>query len=321
MPRFRFATLLLTAPFAVALVAAVGCGGGNKEELPADNKSTVEKPGDQKPTPTSAKTELPSTGWGTLQGKVTYDGDPPAPKDVTITKNPEVCACQAAKDRGDTQEQKWKIGPDKGVADVVVWVRAPKGTYFKVPDDQKERKDVVTVDQPYCAFEPHVTALYPSYYDGKKQQKTGQVFQVANSASLAHNTNYNCVTDPMLFSGRNLLLDPKKDDHIHKETIAVKACKDHDSGGEQEISLSCNVHPWMSGYVRIFDHPFVAVTKGDLQEERMKDVGTYEIKQVPAGVELEVVYWHESMGQQPKVHSKKIKLEDGKTETLDLKIK
>lgn len=92
-------------------------------------------------------------------------------------------------------------------------------------------------------FEPHVTALYPSYYDGKKQQKTGQVFQVANSASLAHNTNYNCVTDPMLFSGRNLLLDPKKDDHIDKETIAVKACKDHDSGGSRKSAFPATSTP------------------------------------------------------------------------------
>jgi hypothetical protein len=40
----------------------------------------------------------------------------------------------------------------------------------------------------------------------------------------------------------------------------------------------------MTGYVWAFDHPYAAVTKDD---------GTYEIKNVPAGSELNLVGWHE----------------------------
>jgi hypothetical protein len=42
----------------------------------------------------------------------------------------------------------------------------------------------------------------------------------------------------------------------------------------------------MSGYVRIFDHPYYAVTDED---------GKFEIKNAPAG-KLRIVYWHEAKG-------------------------
>jgi hypothetical protein len=32
---------------------------------------------------------------------------------------------------------------------------------------------------------------------------------------------------------------------------------------ELAVKLICNVHPWMSGYVHVFDHPFFAVSDKD----------------------------------------------------------
>ena len=55
-------------------------------------------------------------------------------------------------------------------------------------------------------------------------------------------------------------------------------------------------------------HPFAAVTKED---------GVYEIKNAPAGVDVELVYWHESMSK-PEVLGT-INLKD--TTTKDFKIK
>jgi hypothetical protein len=50
------------------------------------------------------------------------------------------------------------------------------------------------------------------------------------------------------------------------------------------------VHPWMSGFVAVFDHPFFAVTKPD---------GSFEIKGLPPGT-YNLVFWHEKLPRQEK---------------------
>jgi hypothetical protein len=52
------------------------------------------------------------------------------------------------------------------------------------------------------------------------------------------------------------------------------------------VTLTCNIHPWMNGWVRVFDHPYFAVTDAD---------GKFEIPQAPVGNYLLFV-WHESAG-------------------------
>src|SRR5262249_15964446 len=112
--------------------------------------------------------ELESTGSGTLKGTVMFDGNPPAATPGKMEKDPEGC------NKTDQKKlQVWEVGPNKGVANVVVWLRAPKGKAFKIPDDMKQWKgDPVTIDQPHCAFEPRVVTIFPSFFDPQaKEQK------------------------------------------------------------------------------------------------------------------------------------------------------
>src|SRR5262249_22469361 len=150
----------------------------------------------------------------------------------SIMKDVGHCASEEAKKRGDTKDQTWRVGPDKGVANVVVWLRAPKGQYFKIPDDMKEVKEPAVLDQPFCAFEPHVLVVYPSFFDGKTQKKTGQVLKIVNSAPIPHNTNYKPGEgyDTILNSGGNPLLPPKAD-----QLVTLRASKDKEMGGEEQI--------------------------------------------------------------------------------------
>ena len=53
------------------------------------------------------------------------------------------------------------------------------------------------------------------------------------------------------------------------------------------IPVSCSIHPWMKAWMMICDHPYFAVTQED---------GSFEIKNVPAGVELEFRVWQEAAG-------------------------
>ena len=50
------------------------------------------------------------------------------------------------------------------------------------------------------------------------------------------------------------------------------------------IPYRCTIHPWMNGWVRVFDHPYYAVTDED---------GKFEIKNAPAG-KFRIVFWHEN---------------------------
>ena len=50
------------------------------------------------------------------------------------------------------------------------------------------------------------------------------------------------------------------------------------------VTISCSIHPWMKGYVWAFDHPYAAVTNAK---------GEYKIENVPAGIKVRILAWHE----------------------------
>src|SRR5437764_6287611 len=195
MKRLGFLAVIVLMP--VLGIFTLGCGGSedSTRDMPPPTK-VVKKPGGggavkDKAGPAeggggagaaavAGATELDSTGAGTLKGTITYDGNPPSQTPVKMEKDPDYC-----KKTDPKKLQVWDVGSNKGVANVVVWLRAPKGKCFKIPDDMKQWKgEPVKIDQPHCAFEPRVVALFPSYYDAKakKQTPTGQKFEVLNDA-------------------------------------------------------------------------------------------------------------------------------------------
>src|SRR5947208_6270328 len=283
-----------------AKVAKRSSGSGTKDKTASSSEGGGASSGS---TASAGAAELESTGSGTLKGIVTFDGTPPAQTPVKMEKDPEYCRKTDPK-----KLQVWDVGPNKGVANVIVWLRAPKGKCFKIPDDMKQWKgDSIKIDQPHCAFEPRVVALFPSYFDAKakKQTPTGQKFEVLNDATIAHNTNWTPSSTLLNQSGNQIL--PAKSKEPSKLDIAFKPCRPTEAGGEQTVTFACNIHTWMKGYAKVFDHPFAAVTKED---------GVYEIKNAPAGVEVELVYWHESMSRPEVLET--ITLKDKDTATKDL---
>src|SRR5262245_47707947 len=273
MLRSRLWKLLGVLPLAVLLAVALGCP-----------KADTGSGGDSTTTTTPAKvkgelTELASTGWGTLKGKVTLKGEPPIAKlnddlkKAIQEKNEPHCLSATASEEEKTQ-QVWRVGEGNGLANVVVWLKPPEGNYFKVDTENPTWSKEVVVDQPHCAFIPHVVVLFPSYPDPKdkgKQKATGQVFKVKNTAPIAHNTKWdggskNPSGNVNLVSGKDI-------------TIELKP-------SNKEIAINCDIHKWMSGYAWAFAPPYAAVTDKD---------GNYEIKKVPAGVKAQVVAWHEGV--------------------------
>src|SRR5262249_361338 len=158
---------------------------------------------------------------------------------------------QQDKDRclmGDTEDQIWIVGKDGGVANVVVWLRPPTGKYFKVPEQHK-RTDKVDMDQPFCAFTPHVRAINPSCSDAetKKQKPTGQTMVIKNTAQMNHNTAWK--GNPLFNSGANQIIQAGKQ-------LDVNAMPGREAGAEDLVSVSCDIHKWMTAKIAVFDHPY-----------------------------------------------------------------
>ena len=161
------------------------------------------------------------TDGGTLAGAVTYEGQPPAPTKIEVTKDPEVCG-------KDKMAPSLVIGPGNGIANVVVVVQATKG---KKPEPPAANP---VFDQKTCEFHPHVLA-FPA----------GSTIDVKNSDGILHNIHTTSTVNPSTNQAQ-----PK-----FKPLIQIKVDK-----AEWPIAVKCDVHGWMSGYWVSEDHPYYAVT-------------------------------------------------------------
>jgi hypothetical protein len=289
--------ILASAAFCLGCVVLNGCSSSDSGT--SDEGLFPLKKG---PAVVELLKEVKYDGEATISGRVTYDGDPPARPEISaIAGNADRSVCMAG-GANDTTDPTWMVGSDKGVANVVVYVKVAKGFYFKKPDDKaKAWPDEVIVDQPYCAFRPHVTALYPEYYDGKTYTKTGQVLKVLNTASIGHNIKVGGSSDVNPVKGGTL--SAKSGQYLFD---GIRLDRD-------KITMNCDIHKWMTGYALTFDHPYFAVTKPD---------GTFEIKNVPAGTELVIKAWHEELKHfDPTSGGTKFTLKKGDTQKLDFSVK
>jgi hypothetical protein len=296
---------LLAASALAMLVAVVGCGGGADKGKTGGTSDG--KPKDDGGTKTvGPATPLEGKGTATLKGKVTYDGaDAPKAKDVAEIKgHPDgpYCLKEDPKNPDPAKDRVWVV-KDGNVANVAIWVRPPAGKYFKFSEEDKKSwpKDV-KVDQPFCHFEPHVSVAFPKYFeaDPKKGIETGQKIEVDNSATISHNTKW---------KGDDRKVTPGN------ETIAAKGHRDLalEPDWSTPVRLNCDIHKWMEGYIWVLPTPYAAVTKED---------GTFEIKGIPAGAEVQVVTWHEASGfGAGGKDGQKMTLKDGETKELNFKVK
>ncbi len=302
MRRLRWNLLAVLAPAMIVGLVLTGCG---KKDDSKTNSSDGGKPSADGAAKTSSeKTPVDMSKRGTFKGRVVLAGDPPNLSGETA----DLQAKMKAKDeahclKGASDEEKsafeWVVDPkSKGVKNVIVWLAAPEGKFYKLEDqDKKPAQAEVKIDQPHCAFIPHCAVAFTHYSDGKKLVPTGQKVVFHNSAETAHNTNYKGV----LVAGKNILLNPG-------QTVPGDDIKPD----RKEITLSCEIHPWMRAYIRDLDHPFAAVTDKD---------GNFEIKNVPTGVDLMLIVWHEKAGYVTGEKGEKIQVKDGETKEIKINAK
>ena len=187
--------------------------------------------------------------WGSLKGRFVVDGTPPKLNPLIVTKD-QFCIDKKPANEGVV------VGDDGSLANVVLYLRVGRGDKIEVhPDYAAQLAESVALDNKNCHFVPHITLV-----------RTGQTLILKNSDPVGHNTNLGTFNQIIPAGGET----PTK---ISRAEVLPK-------------SVTCNIHPFMKGYVVVQDHPYMAVSD---------EGGKVEIKNIPAGKHGFTI-WHEASG-------------------------
>jgi hypothetical protein len=145
-------------------------------------------------------------------------------------------------------------GPHRGLKNVIVYLKdAPKATFtLNAP---------AVLDQIKTVYVPHVIAV-----------QTGQTLTIKSSDATLHNVHLKALANPDVNYG---FTGPGQKD------VQFAA-------PEAPFPVKCDVHPWMSAWIAVLDHPWFAVTGDD---------GSFTIPHVPPG-EYTLAAWQEVLPQQ-----------------------
>lgn len=212
----------------------------------------------------------PGVPTGTFAGMVEFEGERPKldPLEVTAEKS-QGCVESGEVDRTNLDAV---ISEDGGVANVVVYVEVDGAEIEKL-------EEPVVLDQKGCRFAPHVVCV-----------PTGATIEFLNSDAVSHNVH----------------TYPKKNDAMNK-TIPAGAKAEFVVEKSDEITVKCDIHPWMKSHLVVTETPYLAVTDAD---------GKFSVEGLPAG-EHKVEWWHETLG---KGKGKITVGDDGSVSDLEIKL-
>jgi plastocyanin len=275
----KFASVAAIALTALALGA--GCG----DEAKPSGSAPTSKPSGKPATSANASAAVsanatasakptagaePKLGASTIKGVVAFAGKAPEMKVPAKRKEADVCK---------TKEVKYNavLVKDGKLKDVLVRI-APGG----VPGNWKAPEKHAEVDQVDCMYTPRIQGVI-----------AGQTLDIKNGDQTLHNVH--------TYKGAESLFNqaqPKGAPPISKDAPDEASV----------VKLTCDVHPWMRGFVIVTDHPFFAVTGED---------GSYKIEKVPAG-KYTVEAWHSQYGLLKK---EAVEVKDSGEVTVDFSYK
>ena len=211
------------------------------------------QPNEITPALKSPASTAPTGPTGKIRGVVRLMGNAPAPTFERITENQSICGDRAPLLR-------LAVGKDKGVQHAFVYLEGVQST------EKFRAQQALLVDQKDCQYAPHAMIV-----------PEGSKIEITNSDSILHNVHGQQETDQgsqTLFN----IAQPVKGQKTKVETVLKPGI----------VFLTCEAgHPWMSGYVFVANHPYVALS-GDDGSFVIEGVtpGTYRIKMWHEGVTL-----------------------------------
>jgi hypothetical protein len=164
----------------------------------------------------------PVDGGGKIEGKVTFLGEVPIKK-IVPNKDVEVCG-------GPRDEPQMTVGADKGVKDVIIYLKG----VAKGKDWPKQDKPP-TLDQEKCVFKTVAQVMHPGE------------FNIVNSDPVLHTTHG-------YYGGRNAfnIAIPEKGITV-KRALPIPGL----------IRIQCDTHNWMHSQLLVAENPYYAVTAAD----------------------------------------------------------
>jgi plastocyanin len=219
-------------------------------------------------TETPAQQATPAkAATATIKGLVKYTGAAPAKNRIKMGADP-FCETQHTE---PVYDESTVVGADGSLENVFVYVKAGlEGQTFETPSEP------VIFDQNTCMYNPHVFGI-----------QANQELKILNSDATLHNVH----ATPKNSAEFNVGM-PTKGMEITKKF----------KNPEIMVHIKCEVHPWMSAYAGVLDHPFFAVAGTG---------GAFQLPVLPAGT-YTIEAWHEKLGAQ----TQEVVVGDGETKEI-----
>jgi plastocyanin len=172
----------------------------------------------------------PSADWGTLSGRIVYDGTAPISAPAKVDKDQEVC------NKFPLFEETIEVDPKGGLKNALVFLTTKRNVPV-APEYEATAKADVVIDNKGCRFEPHVSIL-----------RVGQTLVIKNSDPMGHNTKADATVNPSF----NELIP-----------AGSEIRKTWDKPENLPVTIGCSIHTWMGGRVLVRSNPYAAVTAAD----------------------------------------------------------
>ena len=228
-----------------------------------------------------------SQTWGTLRGQFILEGNIPQRLPL-VTRTPGLI-------NQDVPDESLVVDSEtKGIANVVVYLfKRPKSVHPDLEggadsDDVDATGKEIVLDVLNDRFVPHFLFA-----------RTDQRIRVLND-------------DPV---SRHLQITPIRNAHFNrllKPSDRTGFVLDQLTQSERiPIRVTSNLHPWMSAYLLVLDHPYAAISDGE---------GKYEIRNLPIGEHVFFV-WQETIGWVDKKFVVTIEAGENQREPVKIPVK
>ena len=221
--------------------------------------------------PPSAKVAEEPVKWATVRGRVVFDGDP-------IPKQTPIRGAKGA------YTEDWVVDPvNRGVKNVIVWL-APEPTPEQLnalrtrrvrefpsftaeqihPEAGKPGDATMYIPIKPVVIVPHIVAM-----------RAGGTLNIVNYSGGAEVIKYE--SDKNGHGPLGVVVPPALDGELFRRQMVTERLP---------IVMESSISPWLRAYVKVFDHPYFAVTNSD---------GGFEIPNAPVG-NMRIFYWQETSG-------------------------
>jgi len=165
------------------------------------------------------------TDGGNINGQITYNGTPPAPRILKVDEDIEACG-------GDRPSNELLVSAGGGIQNVVLSIEKIKtGKDWDFPED-------FTYDQKNCTFTPRIMIIKPKMAGA-----------VTNSDSVGH--NFHTISKGVYNINKKIQPGSK---------LVVKNTKIRKSG---KVRVKCDIHSWMGGHWIVANSPYTVLSDAE----------------------------------------------------------